>query len=121
MESPPKTNAEIRGWYLDELAKIPKLNGQWKKEGVSLEVRARMAWKYRHDKRRAARSLMADKNEVEMLRRRDLQVYGSPHGPTFQFLVKRLKTEGLAENEIYEAIIRGSYRTDAGINKKLGF
>lgn len=118
---PPTTNAEIRKWYLDEVATIPKLNVQWVKDGHTLNVRARMAWKFRHDKRRKARALMADKNEVEMLRQRDIQIYGSPNGPTFRFLVKRLSDEGLSENEVYEAIIKGSYRTNAGVNKSLGF
>lgn len=64
---------------------------------------------------------MADKSEVELLRRRDMQVYGTPNGPTLQFLIKRLKAEGLSENEVYETIIKGSYRTNAGVNKNLGF
>lgn len=118
---PPKTNAEIRGWYLDAVATIPKLNRQWIKDGLSLDVRARMAWKFRHDKRREARALMADKSEVEMLRQRDIKIYRSPNGPTFRFLVKRLSDEGVLENEVYEAIIKGSYRTNAGVNKSLGF
>jgi len=118
---PPKTNAEIRGWYLDHISTIPKLNKQWIKEGLSLDVRAKMAWKFRHDKRREARAFMADKNEVEMLRQRDIKVYRSPNGPTFRFLFKRLSGEGLSENEVFEAIIKGSYRTNAGVNKSLGF
>jgi len=27
----------------------------------------------------------------------------------------------LTENEVYEAIIKGSYRTNAGLDKQLGF
>lgn len=65
--------------------------------------------------------MMADKSEVEMLRQRDVQAYGSPNGPTFRFLFKRLSNEGLSENEVCEAIIKGSYRTNAGVNKSLGF
>lgn len=80
-----------------------------------------MAWKFRHDKRRETRALMADKSEVEMLRKRDIKIYRSPNGPTFRFLVKRLLDDGLSENEVYEAIIKGSYRTNAGVNKSLGF
>ena len=117
----PKTNAEIRQWYLDKVATIQKPNKQWIKDGLSSNVRARMAWKFRHDKRREARVLMADKSEVEMLRQRDIKVYRSPNGPTFRFLVKRLSGEGLSENEVFEAIIKGSYRTNAGVNKSLGF
>jgi hypothetical protein len=118
---PPKTNAEIREWYLDEVATTPKLNRQWIKDGFSLDVRARMAWKFRHDKRLEARALMADKSEVELLRQRDIKIYRSPNGPTFRFLFNRLSDEGLSENEVYEAIIKGSYRTNAGVNKSLGF
>lgn len=120
-QPPPQTNSEIRRWYLDQVATIPKLNKQWIKEGLSLDVRARMAWKFRHDKRREARALMADQGEVKMLRQRDIKVYRSPNGPTFSFLVKRLSGEGLSENQVFEAIIKGSYRTNAGVNKSLGF
>ena len=64
---------------------------------------------------------MSDEMEREQLRVRDVAVYGTPHGPTFAFLKKRLKTEGLTETEVSEAIIKGSYRTNAGVDKKLGF
>jgi hypothetical protein len=117
----PKTNQEIRKWYLDELAEIPKLNGKWKREGIPLAERARLAWKYRHDRRRMARSFMQSEVEREQLGARDIAVYDSPNGPTFAFLKKRLSAEGLTENEVFEAIIKGSHRTNAGIDKKLGF
>ena len=64
---------------------------------------------------------MASDVEREQLRSRDVAIYGSPNGPSFAFLKKRLKTEGLTENQIFEAIIQGSYRTNAGVDKKLGF
>jgi hypothetical protein len=64
---------------------------------------------------------MSDPVEVEMLRARDKKVYGSPDGPTFAFLVRRLRSERLSVNEAYEAIIEGSYRTNAGVDKQLGF
>ena len=121
MKEQPKTNQEIRKWYLDELAEIPELNRKWKREGIDLAERANMAWKFRHDRRRMARAFMESELEREQLRQRDVAVYGSPNWPTFAFLKKRLKVEGLSENEIFEAIIRGSYRTNAGIDKKLGF
>jgi hypothetical protein len=35
--------------------------------------------------------------------------------------MNKLMSEGLSENEAYEAIIQGSYRTNVGVNKKLGF
>ena len=121
MKEQPKTNQEIRKWYLDELAEIPELNRKWKREGIDLAERANMAWKFRHDRRRIARAFMESELEREQLRQRDVAVYGSPNWPTFAFLKKRLKVEGLSENEIFEAIIRGSYRTNARIDEKLGF
>jgi len=102
------------------LAQIPKLNKRWVKDGLSLKARAKMAWQFRHERRIEARSFMSDPVEVEMLRARDRKVYGSPDGPTFTFLVRRLRSEGLSVNEAYEAVIKGSYRTNAGFDKQLG-
>jgi hypothetical protein len=90
------------------------------KEGISLKERARRAWQFRHDKRLEARSFMRDKDEVEMLQARDMHLYGTPDGPTFEFLVKRLRDAGLKGNEVYEAIIQSSERSDPAINKLLG-
>jgi hypothetical protein len=117
----PQTNTEIRQWYLDQLSNIPKLNEQWLKQGVLLKDRAFMAWQFRHDKRQEARAMMQNVFEAELLRRRDLAKYGTPDGPTFEFLIARLESEGLTGNVVFEAIIKGSYRTDAGIDKLLGF
>ncbi|CAN5220216.1 hypothetical protein BH18ACI2_BH18ACI2_03540 [soil metagenome] len=64
--------------------------------------------------------MMIDPAEVELLRARDLAEYGNPDGPTFEFLVKRLKEAGLEGDAVYEAIVEGSYRTNAGVNRKLG-
>jgi hypothetical protein len=83
---PPKSNAEIRKWYLDQLTRIPSLNQQWIEKGISLKERALRAWGFRHRRRSEARTFMANEHEVEMLRQRDLAVYGSPNGPTFGFL-----------------------------------
>jgi hypothetical protein len=115
-----KTNAEIRQWYLEQAARIPELNEQWLQQGFSVEERAEMAWRIRHEARLQARSMMADPLDVELLRERDRVLYGSPYGPTFEFLVEKLVKAGLEGDAIYEAIIEESYRTDAGINKLLG-
>ena len=64
--------------------------------------------------------MMADPTEVELLRARDVAKYGSPDGPTFEFLASRLREAGLEEDRIYEVIIDNSYRTDAELNRKLG-
>lgn len=63
---------------------------------------------------------MADPTEVELLRQRDLTVYGNLDGPTFEFLVERLGGAGLEGDSVYEAIVEGAYRTDAGADESLG-
>lgn len=121
MLNQPQTNKEIRQWYINECSKIPESNEQWIKDGVSLKERAFKSWQFRHDKRLEGREMMPDEGERELLRRRDIELYGTPDGPTFEFLVERLKAEGLEGNVVFEAIIKGSYRTNAGIDRMLGF
>jgi hypothetical protein len=116
----PKTNAEIRQWYIQRVSAIPQLNKDWIKQGLPLRTRAEAAWRIRHEARVEARSMMTNPTEVELLRARDVAKYGSTDGPTFEFLVERLKEEGLKEDRIYEAIIDNSYRTDAELNRELG-
>lgn len=70
------TNREIRSWYLREVAKIAALDKGWQERGDSLEDRARQAWRRRHDLRLRAREMMEDPAEVELLRARDLMLYG---------------------------------------------
>ncbi|HJQ25443.1 MAG TPA: hypothetical protein VKA60_16095 [Blastocatellia bacterium] len=65
--------------------------------------------------------MMANPAEVELLRARDMSKYGSPDGPTFDFLVERLREAELEGDAVYEAIIDHSYKTDAELNKRLGF
>ena len=115
-----KTNAEIRQWYLEQVALIPELNEQWLWQGLSIKERAEMAWRIRHDARLQARLMMANPLEVELLRERDIALYGNPDGPTLELLVEGLMKAGLEGDSIYESIIEGSYRTDAGMNKLLG-
>jgi hypothetical protein len=116
-----KTNAEIRQWYLEQVARIPELNKEWRQQGFPAKERAEMAWRVRHEARLQARSMMADPAEVELLRARDMAVYDNPDGPTFESLVEKLREAGLEEGAMYEAIIEGAYRTDTGINRLLGF
>ena len=115
-----KTNAEIRRWYLELIGTIPEQNNEWIKQGLAARERAEAAWNIRREARLEARSMMADPEEAELLRQRDRVKYGNPTGPTFEFLVQRLKKAGLEGNAIYEAIIDNSYRTDAELNQKLG-
>jgi len=116
----PKTNAEIRKWYLAQVALIVELNKQWLAQGLSVRTRGEKAWRFRRDARLAARAMMADPQEVEMLRARDIVEYGSEDGPPFEFLVKECRDAGLKGNAVYAAIIEGSYRTNRGVNRNLG-
>jgi hypothetical protein len=117
----PRTNTEIRRWYKAQLALIPQLNEQWIKENVSLADRAYRAWKFRHEKRAEGRKMMQNPLQVKCLEMRDIVKYGRADGPTFEFLVAEIRSEGVMGNDVFEAIIKGSYRTNAGIDKKLGF
>lgn len=116
-----KTNAEVRKWYLEQVALIPELNRQWLAQGFAVRERAETAWRIRHDARLRARAMMADPAEVELLRQRDMAEYGHPDGPTFEFLEKQLREDGLEGDALYEAIVEGAYRTNAGVNKRLRF
>ena len=64
--------------------------------------------------------MTADPAEVEQLRARDMALYRSADGPTFAFLVEQGRRAGLTEQAIYEAIIAGAYRTNAGLNRRFG-
>jgi hypothetical protein len=116
----PKTNAEIRRWYLKRVATIADLNQEWINRGLSALERAEAAWGIRYEARLAARSMMVNKAEVELLSARDMATYGNPGGPTFDFLVSRLKDAGLEGDAVYEAVIDASYKTDAELNSILG-
>ncbi len=73
----------------------------------------------RRDARLEARAMMANPAEVELLRQRDIAEYGNSDGPAFEFLVEKLKQAGLEGEAVYEAIINGSYHTNAGVNRSL--
>jgi len=64
--------------------------------------------------------MMADKGDRELLKVRDMIKYGSREGPSFDFLIARLKDIGVEGDEAYEAIIAGSSRTDSELNRLLG-
>jgi hypothetical protein len=111
------TNSEIRAWYRERVAEIPKLNQQWIAQGAGLEERALRAWRIRHDARVQARSTMENPAEIEDLRERDRRLYGNPDGPTFDQLVQESHQRGLRPDEVYERIISGSQTTNREVNK----
>jgi len=115
------TNSEVRQWYLNQIAPIPQLNEQWILQGLSAKERAEAAWVIRRNARLEARLLMAHPAEVELLRARDMAKYGNPDGPTFEYLVEQVSRLGLKDDDVYETIIAGSYRTNENVNKTLDF
>lgn len=112
-------NTTIRQWYLDQLARIPALNQEWIRDGISLRERAYRAWQLRHDARIGARALM-DPADVTDLEARDIKKYGTPDGPTFQWLVDYRYRQGLRGDAIYEAIIVGAKRSDPEVDQRFG-
>jgi hypothetical protein len=113
------SNSDVRRMYLERVSHIPQLNEVWNAEGTPARERAERAWGIRHDARLEARRLMSDAKEVEMLRARDLARYGSVDGPTFEWLVENLESQGLSGDALYEAIIEGSFRTNEALNRLL--
>ena len=114
----PKANSEIRQWYNDQISKIPKLNESWQEQGISAEERAKMAHEIRHEARVKARSFMQDDAEVSDLRARDMEKYGNPDGPTYEYLVEQNKQKGLQGDDIYNAIIDSSNRPNQSYNQR---
>ncbi len=116
----PQTNAEIRLWYNHQVVIIPTLNTGWINEGVSAKERAQRAYDIRHRARIYARLLMQDKEEVDMLRKRDMEKYGNPEGPTWLYLIEKNRQKGLTDDKLYEEIVKSSSRTSAEYNTRFG-
>lgn len=112
------TNQEIRRWYNEQVGRLEEFNIQWRAAGIVIADRALKAWEIRHNARLMAREMMSDKTEVELLRARDLKVYGNPNGPTFEYLVAEAEMSGLTGDEIFEWIIKGAQRTNVEVNKR---
>jgi hypothetical protein len=64
------SNSEVRYWYNETVATIPKLNEQWIRHGKSLEDKALSAYSIRHEARLQARNFMTNQSEVQMLQAR---------------------------------------------------
>lgn len=117
MESVPTTNCDIRLWYNYQVVAIGKINERWKEDGISLKERAHKAYEMRHQARINARYMMQNPSEVKALQKRDMEKYGNPDGPTFDYLVKKNTDDGKTLDEAYQSIIDSSSRTDRGYNE----
>jgi hypothetical protein len=114
------SNKDIRVRYLCDVAQIAPQNIEWKTQNVSIEERAKKAFEIRHNARKTARAMMQSTAEVDMLKQRDQAKYGSPDGPTFDWLVEKAKGKGLTGDAIYQEIIESAQRTNEDVNKALG-
>lgn len=114
------TNGEIRAFYLRRVAAIAPADQQWKKEGLPAVERAHRAFQMRKDARLLTRAMMADRAEVAALGVRDQEKYGSPDGPTFEWLVAHEQQRGHAGDAVYEAIVESAQRTDRSVNEAFG-
>lgn len=113
-------NIEIRRWYIEQALQILVLNEEWTTQDVPPVERARRAWQRRREICQKAREAMPDSRQVELLRRRNIQKYGDPEGPSFERLCEQTAEKGLTGNDIYEEIILSASRTDELVNVGLG-
>jgi hypothetical protein len=113
-------NGEIRRAYLAMVAAIGPANERWKQENVPAEERARRAYQMRKDARLLARAMMKDPAEVALLRKRDVEKYGTPDGPTLDWLVEKERKKGLSGDAVWEAIVESAQRTDRAVNEVFG-
>jgi hypothetical protein len=113
-------NGDIRAFYLARVGAIGPANEQWKRESVPAEERARRAYQMRRDARILARVMMKDRAQVEALRRRDQEKYGSPDGPALEWLIEKEKKKGLLGDAIWEAIVESAQRTNTAVNEMFG-
>jgi hypothetical protein len=111
------TNGQIRARYVCEQQRIGAQNEQWKGSGLSAEDRAHKAYDLRHNARLVARAMMQDRVEVRALQARDQAKYGSPDGPTFEWLMKQLAHKGISGDVAYEEIIKSAQRTEETMNR----
>jgi hypothetical protein len=114
------TNAEVRAFYVRKVSAIGPANERWKKEGLPSADRAQKAYQMRKDARLLARAMMTDAKDVETLRARDQAKYGSPDGPTFEWLLSHEQGKGLSGDAAYEAIVESAQRTDRAVNEAFG-
>ncbi|HEY0136972.1 MAG TPA: hypothetical protein VGB85_22975 [Nannocystis sp.] len=114
------TDRQVRQLYLERVAEIGPHDAALRAQGQTAEARARAAFQARHDARVTARAMMQDSAAVEALRARDQEKYGTPDGPSFEYLVERAQQKGLAGDAVYESIVESAQRTDAATNRSLG-
>ncbi len=114
------TDRQVRQFYLERVFAIGPADDIAATRGDSIEMRARTAYTSRHDARMIARAMMQDPAAVAALQDRDRAKYGTPDGPTFEFLVERATEKGLTGDAIYTSIVESAQQTDAATNASMG-
>ncbi|HWF86352.1 MAG TPA: hypothetical protein VG222_15940 [Vicinamibacterales bacterium] len=100
------SNREARIWYHQELKQIP----QQLDASITLEQRARQAYRLRHDAQMRARRLMQDGDSVASL----------PEPRTWNALVSRYQATGLSGEALWQAIIDAASRAGTMIDEAAG-
>lgn len=108
----PIADADVLSWYRDQIARIARLDHEWRSQGVALEERARRAFEVRKAARLGAREQMSSEAEVAALEARDVAVSGAPDGPTFEGLVESHLADGMTREQAYEKIIASAQHTN---------
>jgi len=114
------TDRQVRQFYLERVAAIGPADAAAVTRGDPVETRARTAFTARHDARMIARAMMSDPASLAALQARDLDKYGNPDGPTFEYLVDRAGQKGLTGDAVFTSIIDSAQVTDAATNQSMG-
>lgn len=115
------TDRQVRQLYLERVAAIGTADAGLQAAGKPTQERARAAYTTRHDARATARAMMRDAAMVEELWARDREKYGTPDGPSFEFLVEKAEAKRQTGEAVYQSIIDSAQRTDVATNRSMGF
>jgi filamentous hemagglutinin len=103
------SNLHARQWYVNQLARIPKIMDQTK----PLEYQARQAFEFRNQVRTNARNAMYDRSMAD-------ELFGSKPNMTWEQTVEKYMTSGLRGDALYREIIKASQRSNPIIDRNLG-
>ncbi len=113
-----EANKMIRVWYDRMSLSVEQDRGKW--AGQALELQARRAWSIRHLARMLARLRMPDPDQVAELQRRDERDCGSPHGPTFDWLMRKAHDLGCSDEQAFKVIVETASKPNEEVNRQFG-
>ena len=103
----PMSNAQVRQWYHEQLAKIPSQVDQ----GADWQTKAMQAYCARVIAKIRARALMANQNEADEL----------PDPQTLSSLIEEARgKKGLSGDAIWQSIYESSTHSNPDVDKKYG-